>query len=414
MTIAIVFDHRNRTPKGQTGPVELRITNHRKSTYVSTGIRVRKTELVNGEIVDHPNSDELNSLLAAYAKRALQLAAEAVNAGKGIDPKWIRSQLTVSNPGKDSSTDFFEWVEKQIPLLPIKDSTRRNYDVLLSVWQQYGQMMSWKDFTPDGIIAFDQWLHTRTKRVGKRPGSSTQQRRITDAATYNYHRRLKSLANRAVLLGVINANPYDRLRGLLATGDKTAAGIAYLSLSEAKAVESLHPQLGSTMQKARDLFVFQLHTGISYADTQDFNLEDYKLIGGHYVNIGHRHKNNAQYITQLTDECLDIVRRNGGTLPSLEIQTYDKCLKKIGIAAGITKPLHSHLARHTFATLMLAAGASIENVQHMLGHASITMTQRYAKVLPESVLKDFNQAAAKLWGDDTPTISTAYSEAPKE
>ena len=105
MTIAIVFDHRNRTPKGQTGPVELRITNHRKSTYVSTGIRVRKTELVNGEIVDHPNSDELNSLLAAYAKRALQLAAEAVNAGKGIDPKWIRSQLTVSNPGKDSSTD---------------------------------------------------------------------------------------------------------------------------------------------------------------------------------------------------------------------------------------------------------------------------------------------------------------------
>lgn len=46
MTITIVFDHRNRTKSGQAGPVELRITDHRKSTYVNTGIRARKSELV--------------------------------------------------------------------------------------------------------------------------------------------------------------------------------------------------------------------------------------------------------------------------------------------------------------------------------------------------------------------------------
>lgn len=400
MTIAIIFDHRARTPNGQKGPVELRITNQRKSTYVNTGIRVRKSEFLNGEIINHPNSDQLNQLLAAYAKRALQLAAEAIDSGRPLNPKDIRDQLTTGSKPK-AGNDFFSWAEKQIPLLPIKDSTRRNYEMHMAVWQEYGKMMSWQEFTPENIIAFDQWLRNRKKKIGhKRALAGEKPDSITDAAAYNYHRRFKALANRALALGVIGSNPYDRLRGMLKTGDKSAAGVSFLTLQEAKAVESIHPQQGSTMQKARDLFVFQMHTGLSYADTQTFNINDYKLVNGHYINIGQRQKTGVMYITQLTQECEDILRRNNNRLPALDIHEYDKRLKTLGIAAGITKPLHSHLARHTFATLMLAAGASIENVQRMLGHASITMTQRYAKVLPENVLKDFTEAAEKLWPHD--------------
>ena len=62
MTIAIVFDHRGRTPKGHVGPVELRITNHRKSTYINTGIRVKKSELFNGEIINHPNAHYIEGI----------------------------------------------------------------------------------------------------------------------------------------------------------------------------------------------------------------------------------------------------------------------------------------------------------------------------------------------------------------
>ena len=54
--------------------------------------------------------------------------------------------------------------------------------------------------------------------------------------------------------------------------------------------------------------------------------------------------------------------------------------------------LNIHTARHSYATsVCLANGVSIENVAKMLGHTNIKQTQRYAKVLTQSVLDDFNR-----------------------
>jgi ribosome-interacting GTPase 1 len=45
---------------------------------------------------------------------------------------------------------------------------------------------------------------------------------------------------------------------------------------------------------------------------------------------------------------------------------------------------------------MLRNGAKIENVSRMLGHTNITQTQRYAKVLAQSVHEEFERVAAKM------------------
>jgi site-specific recombinase XerD len=44
---------------------------------------------------------------------------------------------------------------------------------------------------------------------------------------------------------------------------------------------------------------------------------------------------------------------------------------------------------------MLSSGARIENVSRMLGHTNITQTQRYAKVLAQSVHDDIARVAVK-------------------
>ena len=89
-------------------------------------------------------------------------------------------------------------------------------------------------------------------------------------------------------------------------------------------------------------------------------------------------------------------------IPKMNNADYNRHLKALGLMAGISTRLHSHLARHTFATYMLRNGVKIENVSKMLGHTNITQTQRYAKVLAQSVHDDFDMIAEKMSKNENP------------
>lgn len=57
-----------------------------------------------------------------------------------------------------------------------------------------------------------------------------------------------------------------------------------------------------------------------------------------------------------------------------------------------------HVARHTFATtITLANDVALQNVSKMLGHSSTRMTQHYARVLDNSIMKDM-QDVARVFG----------------
>ena len=147
---------------------------------------------------------------------------------------------------------------------------------------------------------------------------------------------------------------------------------------------------------ARDLFIFQLYTGLSYSDMQQFSIEDYKLIDGKWINTGERIKTGIPYISQLLPPAVEILEKYNYQLPHLNNADYNKYLKALGLACGIERPIHSHMARHTFATWMLRQGVPIEHVSRMLGHTNITQTQRYAKVVAADIHTDFERVAKTL------------------
>ncbi len=71
-------------------------------------------------------------------------------------------------------------------------------------------------------------------------------------------------------------------------------------------------------------------------------------------------------------------------------RSIQRIVKRRAAAAGITKDVHPHTLRHSFATDLLRNGADIRSVQALLGHASITTTQVYTHVTNKN-LRDIHE-----------------------
>ncbi len=72
-------------------------------------------------------------------------------------------------------------------------------------------------------------------------------------------------------------------------------------------------------------------------------------------------------------------------------------LKEIADLCGIKKNLTTHTARHSFASVIaLANNVSLPNVAKMLGHSSTRMTQHYAKVLDQTILRDMQEVEKQI------------------
>jgi site-specific recombinase XerD len=61
----------------------------------------------------------------------------------------------------------------------------------------------------------------------------------------------------------------------------------------------------------------------------------------------------------------------------------NELLTRLSRKAGLERAVHPHALRHAFATNVVAAGAAIDEVQQLLGHASVTSTQVYLHPSPQ-------------------------------
>ncbi len=82
----------------------------------------------------------------------------------------------------------------------------------------------------------------------------------------------------------------------------------------------------------------------------------------------------------------------------LSPRIVQRTLEKIRHSLGLPDNLTPHALRHSFATHLLAEGINLRSIQELLGHASLSTTQRYTDVEIEHLKKEYKKA--KLLSDN--------------
>ena len=395
--IALAYDHHKRTPQGEEGPVEVRVTINRKPYYINTGVRVRKERLVGNTIRDDrfsTDADLLNERLTTIVRLVEKEVNLCLDERRPVDVVAIRRKVwDVSAEDSDEPT-LIKWIKNMASTANISSTTKKRYQTLINKLVDYGQLTRWEHLSPENIYGFDVWLRQQYVPLTQNQiDAGVEPEHISSDTVYNYHKCLKAMLNRALKFGKISVNPYDRMKGEFKRTRRDV--VDYLTEEQMFKVMELTPVPGSQVAMARDLFVFQMFTGLAYSDTQHFDISKYREVDGEWRFIGERIKTGVPYVSTLLPPVVEVLERNGWKVPKMTNQRYNQLLKAIGMVIGIER-LHSHMGRHSFATWMLSNDAKIENVSRMLGHTNIVQTQRYAKVLAKDVYDDFEMVAKKL------------------
>ncbi len=145
------------------------------------------------------------------------------------------------------------------------------------------------------------------------------------------------------------------------------------------------------LAEVRDAFIFQCFTGFAFQDIFALTKENIVMVGnsGERWLIKDRGKTGVSEMVPILPLVEELIQKyathpsclkNGTMMPVKSNTKYNGYLKELADICGIERELNTHLARHTFADMMLNNGVPLEDVSKMLGHKSIRTTQRYCKV----------------------------------
>lgn len=76
----------------------------------------------------------------------------------------------------------------------------------------------------------------------------------------------------------------------------------------------------------------------------------------------------------------------------LTTRSIGRIIKKYGIECGLMTGISPHSLRHTFATHLLDGGADLRSVQELLGHVSLSSTQKYTHVSLDRLMEVYDKA----------------------
>ena len=360
--VTVVFDRLKRVKKNGKGLVEIKIYINRDQKKF-----IQVAEITEQEWPDYSESLELKQRVVYY--ESVLRAIETLNKPMTLDT--VNESLGIESLKKkelpyERSQSFIAFFHDELDAEKIDLRTRKAREVVYRSLIAFGKIKKFADLTPANILEYHKWLQQGGQR--------------TTTTLKHYHKRLHRYVIKAFEYGYIDRDPYKLVKIPAGQYEERKP----LNEDEINILLSL--RLPPKEEKARDLFIFSCFTGLAYCDAQlfDFHTMTEKEGDLYYID-GKRLKTGSRFYTPILDPAMQVLRKYNYRLPRMSNQKLNDYLHLVQSRACLNKKMTSHVARHTFATWVLAHDVPIENVTRMLGQKDVRTTQVYAKILPTTI-----------------------------
>ena len=335
---------------------------------------------------------DLNRFIEDARIRIHQIVTELQQTGAEINPLIVQQRFYGVGQVRKQERTILQVIQehndeaKQLIGKDFVEITWRRYETMKRylgelIKHKYGvDDLPLSDFTGEVIRAYEVYLKT--------------EKDLCQNTLIRYMKALKKITNRCLANDWIQKDPFA---GIKFREEPTEP--EFLTLEEVDRIYNCNPG-SKRLEVIKDMFLMSAFTGLAFTDVSQLT-EDHIVTdndGNKWIRKP-RQKTKQMSNIPLLDVPLAIIEKyqgdkkatkKGVLLPIPCNQVMNRYLKEIAEICKIIKRLTMHTARHTYATLCLSQGVSLKNVSKMLGHASVKMTERYARVLDSSILHDMN------------------------
>jgi site-specific recombinase XerD len=401
-TVALVLNYRRAKADG-TYAVLLRITHHRVSTQISTGVFIPEKDwdnqkrIVKGTYKGTESVTRLNNMLQKKKTEANDIITK-LHEQKTLDTFTV-FELKDMIDKKSDKLSFLGYGEKQIEelLKANRIGTARSYKIVIGVL---------RTFNNDKDLSFQELNYAFLKKFETahlKKGNS-----LNGLAAYV--RMIKAIYNKAIKDGLVEKElyPFDTFHVKLSKTRKRAIG-----LDAIKKIIDLNFKPDHNLYDARNYFLASFYMrGMPFADMAQLRLSN--IIDGRIYY--QRQKTDKPYNIKITEEIEAILKiytkgkkKNDFIFPIIkrtelmeqykDVEWARKCfnkkLKLIAQDCGIDENLTSYVSRHSFATRAKNLGVPIATISDMLGHADTKTTEVYLDSLQNDILDEAHERIIK-------------------
>lgn len=392
-------------------PVYLRITQNRKSRYVSTGVYIKPKHWNNDKEKirrSHRNYKALNSILEREQNKAEKVQDELGVHGKD-SAKAIQQRLKQQQSG-----DFFDLADEYEKELDERKKlyAKKTLNVVLNKLEAFEgeRSLPLKHIDKSYLERFEGFLKreydNRSTTINK-----------------NFE-PIRAIIKKALDKHLITIDPFANFEGAKRGKPKPKTK---LSIDQIRAIENFDFEEGSNLWHTRNYFMFSFYSGgIRFGDLCCLKWDDVK---GDRLSY-QMNKNDKVFTIELNDHQLNILdhykdhkKKDGFIFPILNnhkdysdpiflrkrigsknalinkwlgkiVDKVNERLEKQESETPTLDDISFHVARHSFAQYAVEQGLSMYELMQTLRHSKIETTQRYLKGLDEKLA---DQAMKKVF-----------------